>query len=90
MLILCISAVAKPVGGVFDLASNVGQGIRNSATPTDTNDIARIRYPRYIGPDSILKVRDKGGDYMSDELTHCDHIAVFSSRSTRSSVAQRC
>ncbi|KAI8143832.1 hypothetical protein BJV82DRAFT_668275 [Fennellomyces sp. T-0311] len=50
-----LGAVAKPVGGVFDLASNVGQGIRNSATPTDTNDIVRIRYPRYIGPDGILK-----------------------------------
>ena len=39
------------------MASNVGQGIRNSTTATDTNDIGRIRYPRYIGPDKILKVK---------------------------------
>ncbi|OAD68026.1 hypothetical protein PHYBLDRAFT_57710 [Phycomyces blakesleeanus NRRL 1555(-)] len=50
-----VGAVTKPVVGAFDLASNVTEGIRNSATPTDVNDIERIRYPRYIGNDGILK-----------------------------------
>ncbi|KAI9493351.1 hypothetical protein BDB00DRAFT_946102 [Zychaea mexicana] len=80
-----LGAVAKPVGGVFDMASNVGQGIRNSTTPTDTNDIVRIRFPRYIGPDGILKpysVREaqgqvwlkdvERGQYFNDVyIAHC-------------------
>ncbi|KAI7863658.1 hypothetical protein BDF14DRAFT_1733660 [Spinellus fusiger] len=50
-----VGAVTKPVVGAFDLASNVTEGIRNSTTSTDINDIERIRHPRYIGHDGILK-----------------------------------
>ncbi|KAI9253785.1 hypothetical protein BDA99DRAFT_443164 [Phascolomyces articulosus] len=68
-----LGAVAKPVGGVFDMASNVGQGIRNSTTSSDTNDIGRIRYPRYIGPDGILKpysIREAQGQVWLKDVEH--------------------
>lgn len=85
ILIILNSAVTKPMVGVFDLASNVSEGIRNSSTPSDTNDIERIRFPRYIGQDGILKpysVREAqgqswlkdvdGGRYFNDEyIAHC-------------------
>ncbi|CAO3587114.1 unnamed protein product [Absidia cylindrospora] len=58
-----VGAVTKPVVGVFDLASNVTEGIRNTTTPTDTNDIERIRHPRFIGDSGVLKVYIKGGKY---------------------------
>jgi vacuolar protein sorting-associated protein 13A/C len=40
--------------GVFDLASNVTEGIRNT-TANDTL-IDRVRAPRHIGADGILTV----------------------------------
>ncbi|KAI8877271.1 DUF1162-domain-containing protein [Backusella circina FSU 941] len=49
-----VGVVTKPAVGVLDLANNVTEGIRNTAT-SDTNMIDHIRYPRYIGPDGILK-----------------------------------
>lgn len=80
-----VGAVTKPVVGVFDLASNVTEGIRNSATPTDTNDIERIRFPRFIDRDGILRpysiteaqgqnwLKDvEGGKYFNDQyIAHC-------------------
>jgi vacuolar protein sorting-associated protein 13A/C len=70
---------------VFDFTSNVTEGIRNTATPTDTNMIERIRYPRYIGTDGLLKpyslreaigqhwLKDvDGGKYIDDTyIAHC-------------------
>ncbi|RCI00207.1 hypothetical protein CU097_014138 [Rhizopus azygosporus] len=80
-----VGAVTKPAVGVFDFTSNISEGIRNTATPNDTNMIERARYPRYIGPDGILKpysLRESigqhwlkdvdGGKYMQDTyLAHC-------------------
>ena len=51
-----IGVVTKPVVGVFDLASNVTEGIRNTTTVFDTNDIDRIRLPRFVADDKILRV----------------------------------
>ncbi|KDN50246.1 hypothetical protein RSAG8_01582, partial [Rhizoctonia solani AG-8 WAC10335] len=48
------SAVTKPVIGVFDLAANVSEGIRNTTTVFDNNQSERIRKPRHIPPDGIL------------------------------------
>ncbi|KAL1915167.1 uncharacterized protein VTP21DRAFT_7648 [Calcarisporiella thermophila] len=50
-----IGAVTKPVVGVLDLASNVSEGIRNTTTVFDANDIERVRLPRHIGRDRILR-----------------------------------
>jgi vacuolar protein sorting-associated protein 13A/C len=49
--------VAKPVVGVFDLASNVTEGIRNTTTVFDS-DLDRVRLPRHIGKDGILRVSE--------------------------------
>ncbi|KAI9315668.1 hypothetical protein BX666DRAFT_336725 [Dichotomocladium elegans] len=70
---------------MFDFASNVTEGIRNTASSTDTNDITRIRHPRFIGQDGILRpfnpqeARAQGwlkdvadGAYMLDVyISHC-------------------
>ncbi|KAI8384441.1 uncharacterized protein BYT42DRAFT_612143 [Radiomyces spectabilis] len=80
-----MGAVTKPVVGVFDLASNVSEGIRNTTTPSDTNDIEPIRLPRFIDQDGILRpysakeaqgqswLKDvDGGRYAQDAyIAHC-------------------
>ncbi|RCI04898.1 hypothetical protein CU098_003059, partial [Rhizopus stolonifer] len=80
-----VGVVTKPVVGVFDLTSNISEGIRNTTTLNDTNMIERTRYPRYIGPAGILKpyslreaigqhwLKDVDqGKYLQDlYLTHC-------------------
>ncbi|KAI9283162.1 hypothetical protein BY458DRAFT_427893 [Sporodiniella umbellata] len=80
-----VGAVTKPVVGVFDLTSNISEGIRNTTTMNETNMIERTRYPRYIGPSGILKpyllreaigqhwLKDVGqGKYGKDVyLAHC-------------------
>ncbi|KAI8811809.1 hypothetical protein BJ742DRAFT_753443 [Cladochytrium replicatum] len=53
-----IGVATKPVLGVFDLATNVAEGIRNTTTVFDT-EIDRQRYPRHIGSDGILKAYDQ-------------------------------
>ncbi|KAI7863890.1 hypothetical protein BDF14DRAFT_1998124 [Spinellus fusiger] len=50
------SVVTKPVVGIFDLASNVTAGIRETTTVFDENDLARERLPRHVGRDKILMV----------------------------------
>ncbi|KAI9480349.1 MAG: hypothetical protein EXX96DRAFT_521344 [Benjaminiella poitrasii] len=80
-----VGAVTKPAIGVLDFTNNVTQGIRATATPIDTNMIERVRYPRYIGTDGILKpyslreaigqhwLKDvDGGKYIEDSyISHC-------------------
>ncbi|KAI8990033.1 hypothetical protein BDB01DRAFT_718047 [Pilobolus umbonatus] len=79
-----VGVVTKPVVGVFDFTSNVTEGIRNTTTD-GTNMIERVRYPRYIGSDNILKpyslreaigqhwLKDvDGGKYSQDAyIAHC-------------------
>lgn len=50
-----VGLVTKPVVGVLDLASNVTEGIRNTTTVFDANDIDRVRLPRFIGREGILR-----------------------------------
>jgi vacuolar protein sorting-associated protein 13A/C len=78
-------AVTKSAVGVLDFTNNVSEGIRNTATPSDTNVIERVRYPRYIGTDGLLKpyslreaigqhwLKDvDGGKYINDMyIGHC-------------------
>jgi vacuolar protein sorting-associated protein 13A/C len=54
-----VGLVTKPVVGVFDFASNVTEGIRNTTTVFDENDIVPMRLPRYVGRDGILKPYDQ-------------------------------
>jgi vacuolar protein sorting-associated protein 13A/C len=51
-----VGAVTKPVVGVFDFASNVTEGIRNTTTVFDQDELERVRLPRFIGSDGILRV----------------------------------
>ncbi|KAJ1733254.1 Vacuolar protein sorting-associated protein 13 [Coemansia biformis] len=48
-----VGVVTKPVVGMFDLASNVTEGIRNTTTVFE-RDLDRQRLPRYIGRDGIV------------------------------------
>ncbi|RDW68381.1 hypothetical protein BP5796_09038 [Coleophoma crateriformis] len=45
----------KPAIGVFDLASNVSEGIRNTTTVFDQDGLDRVRLTRYIGTDGIVR-----------------------------------
>ncbi|KAJ2081093.1 Vacuolar protein sorting-associated protein 13 [Coemansia sp. S100] len=48
-----VGVVTKPVIGMFDLASNVTEGIRNTTTVFE-RDLDRQRLPRHIGRDGII------------------------------------
>ncbi|KAJ1666119.1 Vacuolar protein sorting-associated protein 13 [Coemansia sp. RSA 1646] len=48
-----VGVVTKPVIGMFDLASNVTEGIRNTTTVFE-RDLDRQRLPRQIGRDGII------------------------------------
>lgn len=64
-------AVTKPVVGVFDLASNVSEGIRNTTTVFDKPDRDRTRFPRHTPPDGVLKPyseRESLGQYWMKDL----------------------
>jgi len=50
-----VGLATKPVVGVFDLATNVSEGIRNTATVFDEDGIDRTRLPRYIAADGVLR-----------------------------------
>ncbi|KAJ2653323.1 Vacuolar protein sorting-associated protein 13, partial [Coemansia sp. RSA 1285] len=48
-----VGVVTKPVIGMFDLASNVTEGIRNTTTVFE-RDLDRQRLPRHVGCDGII------------------------------------
>ncbi|KAK9722186.1 Vacuolar protein sorting-associated protein 13 [Basidiobolus ranarum] len=50
-----VGVVVKPVIGLVDMANNLTEGIRNTTTIFETNDFDRIRLPRYIDPDGVLR-----------------------------------
>ncbi|VDB89351.1 Bgt-5295 [Blumeria graminis f. sp. tritici] len=47
--------VTKPAIGIFDLASNVSEGIRNTTTVFDAEGLERVRLTRFIGSDGIVR-----------------------------------
>lgn len=61
-----IGLPAKTAIGVLDLASNVSEGIKNSTTFMDGGQIERVRLPRFISSDKLIKpynLRDSQGQY---------------------------
>ncbi|KAI8340848.1 hypothetical protein BC941DRAFT_227149 [Chlamydoabsidia padenii] len=50
-----VGVVTKPVVGLFDLASNVSAGIRETTNLFEAGAIVRERLPRYIGKDGTLE-----------------------------------
>lgn len=45
----------KPAIGVFDLASNITEGIRNTTTVFDAEGIDRVRLTRFVGADRVVR-----------------------------------
>ncbi|KAI9800700.1 MAG: hypothetical protein M1825_004022 [Sarcosagium campestre] len=50
-----LGLATKPAVGVFDLASNVTEGIRNTTTVFDGDGLDRVRLARFIGTDGIVR-----------------------------------
>ena len=50
-----LGLATKPAIGVFDLASNVSEGIRNTTTVFDGDGLDRVRLTRFIGTDGIVR-----------------------------------
>ncbi|CCL98963.1 uncharacterized protein FIBRA_00971 [Fibroporia radiculosa] len=68
-----IGAITKPVVGVFDLASNVSEGIRNTTTVFDNPARDRLRLPRLIPADGVLvpySAREALGQYWMKDLNN--------------------
>ncbi|KAJ2642812.1 Vacuolar protein sorting-associated protein 13, partial [Coemansia sp. RSA 1694] len=66
-----VGVVTKPVIGMFDLASTVTEGIRNTTTVFE-RDLDRQRLPRHIGRDGIITAysgRDALGQAWMRELS---------------------
>ncbi|KAF9270221.1 DUF1162-domain-containing protein [Marasmius fiardii PR-910] len=66
-----VGAVTKPVVGVFDLASNVSEGIRNTTTVFDSPERDRVRLPRLTPHDHVMKpysAREALGQYWMKDL----------------------
>ncbi|KAI1260817.1 vacuolar protein sorting-associated protein 13 [Xylariaceae sp. FL1019] len=50
-----IGLATKPAVGVFDLASNVSEGIRNTTTVFDGSELDRVRIARFVPADGIVR-----------------------------------
>ncbi|KAI9852282.1 MAG: hypothetical protein M1838_001170 [Thelocarpon superellum] len=50
-----VGLATKPAIGVFDLASNVSEGIRNTTTVFDAEGLDRVRLTRFVGQDGIVR-----------------------------------
>ncbi|KAI1002652.1 Vacuolar protein sorting-associated protein 13 [Podosphaera aphanis] len=50
-----LGLVTKPAIGVFDLASNVTEGIRNTTTVFDADGLDRVRLTRFIAADGVVR-----------------------------------
>ncbi|KAK5662658.1 hypothetical protein OQA88_8574 [Cercophora sp. LCS_1] len=50
-----VGLATKPAIGVLDFASNVSEGVRNTTTVFDGSELDRVRLPRYIAGDGIVR-----------------------------------
>ncbi|KAK0611747.1 hypothetical protein B0T14DRAFT_438947 [Immersiella caudata] len=50
-----VGLATKPAIGVLDFASNVSEGVRNTTTVFDGTELDRVRLPRYIPGDGIVR-----------------------------------
>lgn len=79
-----LGLATKPAIGMFDLASNVAEGVRNTTTVFDAEGLDRVRLSRFIGMDGIvrpyaqrealgqfwLKTMDDGKYFNEDYIAH--------------------
>lgn len=50
-----IGLPTKTAIGIFDLASNVSEGIRNTTTVFDADGLEKVRLPRYVSYDDVIR-----------------------------------
>ncbi|KAF2400738.1 vacuolar protein sorting-associated protein 13 [Trichodelitschia bisporula] len=50
-----LGLATKPAIGAFDLASNMAEGVRNTTTVFDQEGLDRVRMPRFIGQDGVVR-----------------------------------
>lgn len=81
-----VGLATKPAIGIFDLASNVTEGIRNTTTVFDAEGLERVRLTRFIPRDGIvrpysqrealgqfwLKQVDNGKHFDEEYIAHLD------------------
>ncbi|KAG6259689.1 hypothetical protein E4U24_000004 [Claviceps purpurea] len=61
-----LGLATKPAVGVLDMASNLSEGIRNTTTVFDGQELERTRFPRFIPRDGIVRpysAREAMGQY---------------------------
>ncbi|KAG6005238.1 hypothetical protein E4U21_000317 [Claviceps maximensis] len=61
-----LGLATKPAVGVLDMASNLSEGIRNTTTVFDGQELERTRFPRFIPQDGIVRpysAREAMGQY---------------------------
>lgn len=72
-----VGLTTKPVIGIFDLASNVSEGIRNTTTVFDQEGLERVRLTRYIGIDGVVRPysqREALGQFWLKQLDNGKHF----------------
>ena len=50
-----VGVVTKPAAGLFDMASSITEGLRNTTQVFDQNTIDRVRLPRFIASDQLVR-----------------------------------
>jgi vacuolar protein sorting-associated protein 13A/C len=78
-----VGLFTKPAVGVMDFLSASTEGIRNTTTVFDQNDLDRVRLPRFISADGVLRV-----SWTIDSATAADLAAIQSKGGFGSIVAQ--
>uniref|UniRef100_A0A670YVR3 Vacuolar protein sorting 13 homolog A n=1 Tax=Pseudonaja textilis TaxID=8673 RepID=A0A670YVR3_PSETE len=65
-----VGAVARPTGGIIDMASSTFQGIKRQATNA-SEDVISLRPPRFFGDDGVIRpyrLRDGAGSQMLQNI----------------------
>jgi len=91
-----LGLATKPAIGAFDLASNMAEGVRNTTTVFDQEGLDRVRMPRFIGQDGIVRPysqREALGQFWlktldSGKYFHEEYIAHLELSSGTSSASQ--
>ncbi|XP_031164577.1 vacuolar protein sorting-associated protein 13A isoform X4 [Sander lucioperca] len=79
-----VGAVARPTGGIIDMASSTFQGIKRAAETSQ--DVASLRPPRFIHEDGVIrpyKEREGIGSQMLQQSSWVEWVEVSSYESQR-------
>ncbi|XP_062937463.1 intermembrane lipid transfer protein VPS13A isoform X3 [Cynocephalus volans] len=66
-----VGAVARPTGGIIDMASSTFQGIKRA---TETSEVESLRPPRFFNEDGVIRpyrLRDGTGNQMLQKIQVC-------------------